>query len=150
MQRTSHHGLELIKQHEGLRLNAYMDPVGVWTIGWGHTRNVREGDRISKGEAEAFFMVDIAEAEECVRRRVTVPLTQGQFDALVSFVFNLGCGSLIRSSLLRKLNHYDYPGAACQFPRWINAGGKVLRGLETRRAAERELFVREEEAHEEV
>lgn len=134
----------MIKDHEGLRLKAYADPVGVWTIAWGHTRRVYPGQTITKEQAEALLRDDLADAEACVHRNVTVSLTQGQFDALVSFVFNLGCGALRRSSLLRHLNAGEYEKAAQQFPRWKHAGGQVLRGLVRRREDERQMFVQED------
>jgi lysozyme len=148
MQHISQYGIEIIKEHEGLRLNAYRDPVGIWTIGYGHTRNVREGDRITESAAESFLMQDIARAEHCIRAFVRVPLTQGQFDALVSFIFNVGCGAFQTSTMLRHLNRGNHDLAAEQFPRWVNGGGKILRGLVRRREDERILFVRKEKPHE--
>ena len=143
MQNMSEAAIEELKVHEGLRLKAYADPVGVWTIGWGHTRNVQPHDSITLAEAHSFLMMDIADAEECVRNRTLVPLTQGQFDALVSFAFNVGCGAFGRSTMLRMLNQKDYQGAADQFPRWNRAGGRVLRGLSNRRQDERRRFIEE-------
>lgn len=133
-------GLALIKQCEGFRADAYRDAVGVWTIGYGHTRNVRAGDRITPAEGEALLRADLATAGDDVSRAVLVPLCQGQFDALASFVFNLGGPALEGSTLLRKLNAGDYAGAAAEFPRWCRAGQRVLPGLVARRTAERALF----------
>jgi lysozyme len=148
MRRTSDRGIEVIKFHEGLRLKAYLCPANVWTIGWGHTRNVRPGDVITHEEARTLLLKDIAEAEACVHGHVSVSLTQGQFDALVSFVFNLGCGALGRSTLLKKLNRGDYDGAAEQFPRWRKGGGRVLAGLVKRRDDEQRRFLEREDEHE--
>ncbi|RUR48814.1 lysozyme [Vreelandella populi] len=138
--RLSPAGLELIKAHEGLRLNAYQDVVGVLTIGYGHTGTVKPGMTITKQEAEDILRRDVASFEKAVNDLVTAPLNQNQFDALVSFAFNLGRGALQRSTLLRKLNARDYDGAAAEFGRWINAGGKPWPGLVRRRKEERELF----------
>lgn len=148
MMRPSSAAYELIKEYEGLRLHAYQDSDGVWTIGWGHTGDVQAGDVITAHQAEVLLAADVAVAEAAVRRLVTAPLTQGQFDALVSFVFNLGAGRLKGSTLLTKLNARDYAGAAAEFGRWTKgtvAGRKVtLPGLVKRRAAERAMFVNQE------
>ena len=133
-------GLELIQGFESLRLNAYQDSAGVWTIGWGHTGGVRPGDRITRAQADAYLQQDTGWAQQAVSDLVHVPLTQGQFDALTSFTFNVGRGALEDSTLLRKLNAGDYAGAQAQFGRWVHAGGEVLQGLVRRRAAEAELF----------
>lgn len=139
--RTSEAGLQLIRNFEGLRLSAYLDPGGVWTIGYGHTgADVHAGLTITRERAEELLRADVAGAEACVAGAVVVPLTQGQFDALVSFVFNLGCGNLQRSTLLELLNLGAYDRAAEEFGRWIHAGGVVLTGLVNRRAAELALF----------
>lgn len=138
--RTSDHGVELIKQFEGLRLHAYLDSVGVPTIGYGSTSGVELGDTITPEGAERLLREDLREAESAIDHLVTVPLSQNQFDALASFVFNVGHGNLASSTLLRKLNAGDYDGAAEEFPKWRYAGGQVLAGLERRRRAEAELF----------
>ena len=137
---TSDVGIKAIEGFEGLRLNAYQDSVGVWTIGYGHTLGVHPGDTITQDEAEAFLRADLSNAESAVNHQVTVPLTQGQFDALVSFVFNLGSGALASSTLLRLLNAGDYEGAKGQFHRWDRAGNVELPGLLARRNAEAEMF----------
>jgi lysozyme len=135
-------GLELLKVSEGLRLKAYKDAVGVLTIGYGHTgKDVTPGKVIDEAKAEALLLADVEWAENAVRTKVTVPLTMGQFDALVDFVFNLGAGAFAKSTLLKKLNAGDYAGAAAEFPRWDKAGGKVLPGLTTRRLAEQRMFI---------
>ncbi len=137
---TSQKGLDLIKSFEGLRLSAYKCPAGVWTIGYGTTAGVKPGQSITKERAEELLRDDVKRFEDQVLRLVKVPLTQGQFDALVSFTYNLGAANLGNSTLLRLLNAGDYKGAAAQFDRWTKAGGKELPGLVKRRAAERALF----------
>lgn len=139
--RTSQRGLSLIKSFEGLRLQAYQDSVGVWTIGYGATRGVKSGMSISKEQAERMLLNDVQRFEAEVQRLITAPLNQNQWDALMSFTYNLGAGNLESSTLRRLLNCGDYSGAAEQFPRWNKAGGKVLAGLTRRREAERALFL---------
>lgn len=136
-------GIALLQAHEGLRLTAYRDAGGVWTIGYGSTSGVRRGMTISYDQAVLRLYQDLDDAEATVNSRVTVPLTQPQFDALVSLVFNIGGGAFRKSTLLQKLNAGDYAGASNQFRRWVKAKGRVLPGLVTRRAAERALFERE-------
>lgn len=141
--RTSDHGLQHIMESEGCRLDAYPDPGSggtPWTIGVGHTGGVRPGDRCTMEEAMAWLRADVAWAEEAVSGQVRVPLSQRQFDALVSFVFNVGAGQFGSSTLLRLLNQGDHAGAAAQFERWTRAAGRVLPGLVKRRAAERAMF----------
>ncbi|MBV4366272.1 lysozyme [Erwinia phyllosphaerae] len=137
----SNRGTELIKRFEGLRLTAYRCSAGVLTIGYGHTRGVKTGDVITGHQADAFLREDLQVAELTVNTNVRTKMTQGQFDALVSFVFHVGTGNFTRSTLLKKLNAGDYAGAAGQFYRWIYADGKPLDGLRRRRTAERELFL---------
>lgn len=143
---TSDKGIALIKQFEGCRLTAYQDSVGVWTIGYGWTRPVdgvpvRAGMTIKQEMAERLLKTGLVGYEADVSRLVKVPLSQGQYDALVSFTYNLGARSLSTSTLLNKLNARDYTGAANEFLRWDKAGGKVLAGLTRRREAERALFL---------
>ncbi len=138
--RTSESGLALIRQFEGLRLSAYRCPAGIATIGYGSTAGVQMGQTITSERAEELLREDVRQFEAAVSRLVKVPLTQGQFDALASFAFNLGAKSLEKSTLLRLLNAGDYSGAAAQFDRWVYASGKKLSGLVKRRAAERALF----------
>jgi lysozyme len=133
-------GLDLIRQFEGIKLQAYQCSAHVWTIGYGHTAGVKPGDIITTEQANILLFQDILESERSVNRYVNVPFTQHQFDALVSFTFNLGSGNLHRSTLLKKLNAGDYSGAAEEFLRWVHAGGKKLPGLERRRQAEKTLF----------
>lgn len=134
-------GLDLIKSFEGFEPEAYLCPAGIWTIGYGHTGNVEEGQTITEEEAEELLRQDVTFAEDAVTDYVEGDLTQGQFDALVCFVFNIGVGAFRESTLLRLLNQGDSEGAAEQFLRWNKAGGKVLAGLTRRREAERELFL---------
>lgn len=139
-------GIELIKRFEGLRLKAYQDSVGVWTIGYGWTlpvdgKKVGPGMQIDQATADRLLKCGVVQYEQGVNQLVKVKITQGQFDALVSFAYNLGLRSLSTSTLLQKLNAGDKQGAADQFGRWVNAGGKRLDGLVTRRAAEREMFL---------
>jgi lysozyme len=140
--KVSQAGVDLIKRWEGLRTNAYKCPAGVWTIGYGHTRTAKPGMMISHGEAENLLREDLKGFELAVSRAVTVPLNQNQFDALVSFAFNVGIGAFVKSSLLRILNTGDYEDAARQFSRWVRGGGQKLPGLVSRRKAEYELFVK--------
>lgn len=134
-------GKELIKLSEGLRLKAYLDAAAVWTIGYGHTgADVIPNLVITEEEANVILENDILEAEICVNRKVSVPLNQNQFDALVDFVFNLGCSRFSGSTLLRLLNTADYQRAAWEFEKWNKAAGRVLEGLVVRRKRERTLF----------
>ena len=141
--KTSHDGLKLIKAHEGLRLRAYLCPAGVWTIGYGHTSaagapDVRPGMVITQSEADAILKADLAKFENRVNRLVKVPLTQGQFDALVSFDFNTG--ALHSSTLLKRLNEGRHADVPAQLMRWTKAGGKELPGLVRRRREEAGLW----------
>jgi lysozyme len=136
-------GLALIKRFEGLRLAPYRDAASHLTIGYGHL--IRPGERFGAGfgeaDATALLSADLHVAESAVARLATVPLTSGQRDALISFVFNLGAARLAGSTLLKKLNAGDPLGAAAEFVRWIHAGGRPLKGLLRRRLAEATLFL---------
>lgn len=139
-------GLDLLKVYEqgphgGFARKAYKCSGGVWTIAWGHTRGVKEGDTCTAEQADAYLLDDVAFAEGAVNRLVEVPLTQPQFDALVCLVFNIGAGAFAGSTLLRLLNAGDYTGAANQFPRWNKSKGVILNGLVARRADEKALFL---------
>lgn len=136
----SNAGIDLIKRFEGLRLKAYLCPAGVWTIGYGTTKGVKAGQRITEAQAEELLRADVEKFELAVIRTVKAPLTQNQLDALVSLAYNIGNKAFGNSTLLRLLNAGDYAGAAKQFDRWTRGGGKVLPGLVKRRAAERALF----------
>lgn len=141
--KLSAEGFKLIKTHEGLRLEAYRCPAGVLTIGYGSTGpHVREGQVIGLHDADALLARDVERFERAVLRCTEgVALTQGQFDALVSFAFNVGEAALERSRLLRHLKAGEPYLAAAEFGKWVNGGGKVLPGLVKRRAAERERFL---------
>jgi len=138
---TSSDGVDLIKHFEGLRLNAYRCPAGIWTIGYGHTGSVKQGEKISLDTAIKLLQTDLKRFEQIVTDLVDVPIQQHHFDALVSFAYNLGGGALADSTLLKLLNAGYFEEAADQFKRWNKAGGQVLQGLVKRRAAERALFV---------
>lgn len=140
-------GLELIIEFEGLhekmpdgRYKAYRCPAGVWTIYAGCTEGVAEGMIVTEAEGKAMLATEMAKHEAAVERLVKVPLTQGQFDALVSFSYNVGSGALEGSTLLKLLNAGDYAGAKGQFSRWTKAAGVELAGLVRRRAREAEVF----------
>lgn len=140
----SKQGLDLVKSFEGLYLDAYRDEVGVWTIGYGHTGlqhrdgTVFSGRVITRAKADELLAYDMHQFEQRANTLVTVPLTQSQFDAIVSFDFNTG--GLAKSTLLKLLNKGDFFGAAGEFDKWNKAGGTVLKGLTRRRHAERDLF----------
>ena len=155
----------LVRRFEGIpdgdpstvNIDPYLDPVNIWTIGWGHA--IRYQNRFLRGEADralatslyadgisldqavALLHADLVNAGRDVMSMVGTPLNNNQFGALTSFTFNLGVGNLSASTLLKKLNVQDYAGAADEFPRWIRSNGQVLPGLVKRRAAERELFL---------
>lgn len=145
-------GLKLIQSFEGCekamkgtrRFKAYVDPVGVLTIGWGHTnatgRAFSAESVWTQAECNAALREDMAKFESAVRSLSKIPLAQCQFDALVSFAYNCGAGNLKSSTLLRKVNRRDFAGAAREFAKWNKAGGRVLKGLTRRRAAEATLF----------
>ena len=130
----------MIKECEGLRLKAYQDAVGVWTIGYGTTRGVKPGQIITTDEAQELLEADVMRFEPEVHRLVKVDLNSNQWDALLSFTYNLGASNLASSTLLKKLNSGDYAGAASEFERWVHAGGRRLEGLVRRRKAERTMF----------
>lgn len=133
---------ELVAGFEGLRLAVYPDEAGLPTIGYGHLIKPDESFTvISIAQAEALLNADLQPARAAVGKYVTVPLNENQRAALVSLVFNIGVGAFVASTLLNVLNEYDYRGAAAQFDRWVYAGGKVSKGLQTRRAAEKALFL---------
>ncbi len=146
MRTINEHGIELIKHFESLRLKAYQDSVGVWTIGWGHTGlthndgTVYEGREITEDEAVELLKRDLKTFEEAVEKCVDVDIDDNQFSALVSFAFNLGETNLNRSTLLKKLNGEQYFNASKEFKKWSRAGGKRLGGLVRRRISERNLF----------
>lgn len=149
-QTISQNGIKFIQSFEGFSSKAYDDGVGVWTIGWGTTRyenctKVKRGDSITVERAVELFMHDLSGFESAVRRSAKVPLNQNQYDALVSFTYNVGIGALQGSTALRKLNSGDYQGAANALLSWnkgrVNGKLVELKGLTRRRNAERDLFL---------
>lgn len=137
--KTSQRGINLIKQFEGVSLTAYKCPAGVYTIGYGHTRGVKRGMKITEEEASAFLTADLLNSEKAVERYDSVyHWNQNEFDALVSFTFNCGAANL--RSLLRN-GRRNRSQIAAALPLYRKAGGKVLKGLERRRAAEKALFL---------
>lgn len=133
---------QLTERFEDLRLVAYQDVRGIWTIGYGHTGpDVHQGLVWQKEKADIVLLEDTQRAVDCVNRCVTVPLTQNEFDALVDFTFNVGCKAFEESTLLAMLNNGNKAGAAEQFEHWKFAGGKVVEGLLNRRLAERQVFL---------
>lgn len=145
MRQITHAGLNLIKQFEGYSSELYLCPGNYWTIGWGHLvrdpKNERWQNGISRAQAEGLLRDDVADAERAVLRLIDVPLSDGQFDALVSFTFNLGAGALQRSTMRRKINRGEHKAVPDELRRWVWAGGKKLRGLMRRREAEACLYV---------
>ena len=138
--KTSLEGINLIKHFEGCELEAYQCSAGVWTIGYGHTKGVAPGDSVSQEEAEQMLVDELHEYESYVNEYVTVALSQNQFDALVSWVYNLGPANLKASTMLKVLNSGEYEDVPAQMKRWNKAGGKVLEGLIRRREAEACLY----------
>ncbi|GAA5111823.1 lysozyme [Bartonella jaculi] len=147
MRKISEEGLALIKQWEGLHLNAYEDVIGVWTIGYGHTSSsgaphVHKNMKITEKEAEELLCQDLQQFEKAVEQAVIVPLSDEQFAALVSFSYNIGIQAFYRSTLLKKLNKGNYEAVPAELQKWTRAGGKRLKGLVNRRAAEAGLWAR--------
>lgn len=136
----SQEGIDLIKQFEGLRLEAYKDAVGVWTIGYGHTKTAKPGMKIDKEKAEQLLKQDLKRFEQAVLKNVTVSINQDQFDALVSFSFNVGINAFKNSTLLEELNQGNYEGAKQEFYKWVYGDGQKLEGLVRRRKQEAQLF----------
>ncbi|MDR6628390.1 lysozyme [Acinetobacter lwoffii] len=144
---VSPNGVDLICNFEGLRLSAYDDGVGVWTIGFGTTKypngiRVKKGDTCTLDQAKAYMQNDLKAFEQTANTAVKVPLNQNQFDALVSLAYNIGSTAFKNSTLVKRLNEGNYKAAANQFNVWVNAGGKRMQGLVNRRAAERTLFLK--------
>lgn len=138
--KVSDKGIALIKEFEGCKLTAYKDSVGVWTIGYGHTRSARQGMVITQDQADELLELDVATHATGVYKALQVKLEQHQFDAVVSLAFNVGVTAVRNSTLLKMINRGDVKLAAAQFDRWNKAGGKVLAGLTRRRAAERKMY----------
>lgn len=134
-------GLKIIQDCEGLRLEVYRDPIGLPTVGWGHMdRRMRFGDKITLDKAQELLKSDLLGTERAVSAYLSVPLTDNQFSALVSFAFNVG--GWRSSTLFKLLSQKKYVEAADEFPKWCHAGGKVLDGLLTRRKMEQSLFLK--------
>ena len=149
--KLSQKGVDFIKSHEALRLKAYQDSKGVWTIGWGHTKNVRPGDVITREQAEQFIRDDFA----CVERTLNADLvtgrdkplvTQNEFDALCSLVFNIGSQAYLDSTVRRKIRQGDKMAAARAFKLWVYSNHKFIQGLANRRADEVRLFLQSGQA----
>jgi len=138
--KISQEGIALIKKFEGCELKSYKCAADVWTIGYGHTKFVEEHQEITQEEADSILLTDLEVYEDAVKKAVTVPLHQHQFDALVSWTFNLGGANLNASTMIKVLNKGEYEEVPAQIKRWNKAGGKVLQGLIRRREAEALLF----------
>lgn len=142
MATVSQKGLDLIKSFEGCQLTAYRDPVGILTIGYGHTGpDVTEGQVITQEQADALLAGDVSSTAKGVEDSLWRPVSQFQFDALCSFAYNVGLGAFKQSTLLRFVDAGNYQAAADQFSLWVHAGSEILPGLVRRRAAERALFL---------
>lgn len=143
---TSQQGISFIKTHEGVRDQVYADPIGLLTGGVGHLLTFAErddykiGDPLTDTQIDEWLSSDLAQTELCIHSQVLPNLTQFQFDALVSFVFNLGCRALQKSQLLRFINAEQFDSASAEFAKWVYAGGKRLLGLVARRSDEASLF----------
>ena len=138
--KISNKGIDLIKHFEGCETEAYKCPAGVWTIGYGHIKGVQEGQVITETQAHEMLVEELKEYENYILNAVEVDLNQNQFDAMVSWVYNLGPTNLKSSTLLKELNSKNYNAAAQEITKWNKAGGKVLTGLVKRREAEASLF----------
>lgn len=138
-------GIDLIKRFEGFSSKTYLDAAGLPTIGYGHLLRPGEAEMFHNGISEeagvALLIKDVLVAERAVLRLIRVPLTNGQFDALVSFTFNLGSGALQQSTLRRKVNREEHSDVPAEFMRWVWAGGRKLKGLVRRREAEKNMYV---------
>ena len=147
--KISENGLNLIKQFEGLSLKPYLDAVNIPTIGFGNTfyenmtKVTMQDVEITEERADSLFnFLVTTKFVSVVNRLVIVDLTQNQFDALVSFVYNIGSGNFEKSTLLKKVNQSDFIGASLEFEKWNKANGKILNGLTKRRLSEKELFLK--------
>src|SRR5690349_4855759 len=137
--------VDIVKKFEGCRLTSYKCPAGIWTIGFGQTGpDIVQGVTWTQEQAEGRLNASLEKFAADVDGMVSVPISDNQRGALISFSFNLGSNALRNSTLLRMLNHGEYEDAADQFPRWNKSNGKVLNGLTARRVAERELFLKKD------
>lgn len=138
--KTSHKGIDLIKEFEGLRLKAYKCPGGIWTIGYGHTAGVKPGMVISEAQAEEYLKADLIAFEKYLNG-LGLALNQNQFDALISFIYNVGTGNFSSSTLLRKVKANPLDNSIMdEFLKWVYSKGRVLPGLQRRRLAEMKLY----------
>ncbi|RZG78363.1 lysozyme [Acinetobacter sp. WCHAc060033] len=140
-------GFQIIREFEGLRLEAYKDTGGVWTIGYGTIKypngeRVKQGDVCTKGQAELWLINDSKWVDACLDKYVKTKINQNQFDALASFVYNIGESAFTKSTMLNLINQSKLNDAANQFDRWIYDNGKVVEGLKNRRAKEKQLFLK--------
>ena len=142
-----YNGTKILKFFEGCKLTAYQDSVGVWTIGYGHTKGVHAGMSITQEEAEQMLLTEFEEYEGYIEKYVDVELTQEQFDALTVWVYNLGPTNFRKSTLLKRLNEGNFEDVPSQIKRWDKAGGQTLSGLTKRRASEAHLFATGEVVH---
>ena len=141
--KTSDKGIGLIKQYEGLKLHAYLCPAKVWTIGYGHTKGVKKGDVITESRAVDLLKDDLIDAESAVTKQ-DLAINQNQFDALVSFVYNVGSGAFAGSTLLKKIKkNPNDPLIRTEFAKWNKSKGRVLDGLVKRRKAESDLYFKQ-------
>jgi lysozyme len=147
MMKTSEEGRALIKKFEGCELKAYQCSANVWTIGYGHTQGIKEGDVCTQEDADRMLEEDLEEFEGYVQEAVNVPLEQHEFDALVAWTYNLGPSNLRSSTMLKRLNDSKFDQVPLEMRRWNKAGGKVLDGLVRRREAESLLFTNEDWSH---
>jgi len=145
--KTSNEGISLIKKFEGCKLDAYQCSAKVWTIGFGTTKGVKEGDHCTMREAEDWLADDLYEFEKYIHKYVNTPLDQNQFDSLVAWTYNLGPTNLRESTLLVRINDLDFDDVPYQMKRWNRAGGKVLDGLVRRREAESLLWLGKDWTH---
>lgn len=139
--KTSQAGIDLIKSFEGFEPEPYKDAGGLLTIGYGHL--IKRGEqftRITQEEGERLLSMDVRFAENCIEQQVEPELEQYEFDALVSFIYNLGCANFARSTLRKMINAENFANASNEFPKWNRVNGRIVRGLVRRRAAERTLF----------
>ena len=139
--KASENAIRVIKRFEGMREEAYLCPAGVWTIGFGHTAGVKKGDKIDMYTATVYLQDDIRKFEDAIDKLVKVKLNKNQFDALVSFVFNVGAGAFEKSTMLKLINSGNFSLAANEFDKWVYSKGTKLEGLINRRKAEKELFL---------
>ena len=148
MRHINEHGIEIVKNFEGISLKPYLCPANVWTVGYGATVSRPTGgpidpdmEAISEDEAETLLIRDLENSEGWVSRLIKTALTENQFSALTSFTFNVGCSALMPSTLRMKLNRGEFQNAADEFPKWKFANKRILAGLVRRRAAEKALFL---------